>query len=293
MQAKHEQVEQEATDERTKVEAYFPSTIFEDIKAEQPHLFNSTAVVEKDFVRTEVVAGEEILLNIASEEVRAAFEEINASKIERPTSLTYRWLVPMASDVGRIATLTTNQLCIWNDAPLAAGGVPRGFVTQAGSEYLVGGGAWLNPDSGWMSSLRDASLTAQELQQRCPKVPNFVVEVRSRSETATNQKSKMVQWIRAGVQSGFLIDPIGRKTYVYARGIPAGGGHASSCPLLGANLGAALPAGVSRVPSTGGRVWVKQYAWGANAAVGQGPALVVPGVGHLAGFNLDHRRFRT
>jgi len=48
-----------------------------------------------------------------------------------------------------------------------------------------------------------------------PVVPNFVIEIRSQSETLRQQKSKMEEYQAAGVQLGWLIDPFDRKVHIY------------------------------------------------------------------------------
>jgi len=227
-------------------------------------------------IQAEVVAGQLVEIPFDSELERKNFERINLStRFERPSANYYRWHLSMSQDVLRIQSDIHGQLYVWNVQPVAAGGNRRGFLVEPGAQYIINvGGNFLDSDGSWMTYQRDASLTNQAKRHRCTRVPNFVVEVRSRGETRANQKEKMVRWIEAGVQSGFLVDPICRRTYVYVR--------------AGAGL---LPAGAAVAGHPG--VEKQRYLWGPNTAAGQGPALVVPGVGHLAGFNLDHQTFPT
>jgi Uma2 family endonuclease len=48
-----------------------------------------------------------------------------------------------------------------------------------------------------------------------PLCPDFVVELRSPSDTLESLRNKMREWMRLGVQLGWLIDRVGRKVYVY------------------------------------------------------------------------------
>ncbi|HEX8097551.1 MAG TPA: Uma2 family endonuclease, partial [Pyrinomonadaceae bacterium] len=48
--------------------------------------------------------------------------------------------------------------------------------------------------------------------------PDFVVELRSPSDSLGRLKEKMAEYIENGAQLGWLIDPFERKVYVYRPG---------------------------------------------------------------------------
>ena len=45
--------------------------------------------------------------------------------------------------------------------------------------------------------------------------PDFILEVRSRSQSVANQQQKMADWIDAGVKLGLLIDPESKTAWLY------------------------------------------------------------------------------
>ena len=49
-------------------------------------------------------------------------------------------------------------------------------------------------------------------------VPEFIVEVMSPSDRLRDAKTKLEQWIRNGVQLGWLIDGDAKTVYVYRKG---------------------------------------------------------------------------
>jgi len=103
----------------------------------------------------------------------------------------------------------------------------------------------------------------------------------------------MTKWIARGVQCGILIDIIGRRTYLYAKGVPAAAGNPATCPLLAAGAGIGVPVH-HRVPQTNVLVWMRCYPWGADTFNGaMGPALQVAAVGKAGrlGFVVDHGAF--
>jgi len=177
----------------------------------------------------------------------------------------------MSGDTALILSEAHGQLRTWNlPPPPPAPQVRRGNVLAPGAQFIINvNGDWRDADGSWTSHQRYARY---QPPGRITEIPHFVTEVRSPRQTRRQQKSKMVEWIEAGVQSGMLIDPFSRVTFVYAR-----------------NNGLLLPAGVA-IPLHGTVVKVR-HNWPANAGPGQGPALIVNGVGKVAGFSLNHQLF--
>jgi Uma2 family endonuclease len=55
----------------------------------------------------------------------------------------------------------------------------------------------------------------QKLEGFIPGAPDFLVEIRSKSDPLDTLKEKMQEWIGSGCRLAFLIDPVERKAYVY------------------------------------------------------------------------------
>ena len=51
-----------------------------------------------------------------------------------------------------------------------------------------------------------------------PKAPDFVVEVRSRTDSVVAGLAKMQEWMDGGARLGWCIDPYGRRVCVYRAG---------------------------------------------------------------------------
>ena len=87
------------------------------------------------------------------------------------------------------------------------------FDSSAG--FTLPNGAVRAPDAAWVLREKWDALTKEERMKFAPVVPNFVIEIRSQSETLRQQKSKMEEYLAAGVQLGWLIDPFDRKVHIY------------------------------------------------------------------------------
>ena len=78
-----------------------------------------------------------------------------------------------------------------------------------------------SPDVAWVRNDRWNALSSQEQEQFPPVCPDFVVELRSRTDSLRNLKEKMEEYISNGAELGWLIDPSDRRVHVYrADGAP-------------------------------------------------------------------------
>lgn len=70
-------------------------------------------------------------------------------------------------------------------------------------------------DAAWILSDRWNALQLEQQASFAPIVPDFVVELRSSSDTLASLKEKMDEYIANGVRLGLLIDRQNRQVYVY------------------------------------------------------------------------------
>jgi Uma2 family endonuclease len=58
-------------------------------------------------------------------------------------------------------------------------------------------------------------LTKKELSGYAPICPDFVLELRSKSDSLRVLRQKMEEYLANGVRLGWLLDPFSRKVYIY------------------------------------------------------------------------------
>jgi Uma2 family endonuclease len=75
-----------------------------------------------------------------------------------------------------------------------------------------------SPDLSWVRNERWNALSAAEQEQFPPLCPDFVVELRSKSDSFKSLNRKMQEYIENGAQLGWLIDPFQRKVHIYRPG---------------------------------------------------------------------------
>jgi Uma2 family endonuclease len=93
-----------------------------------------------------------------------------------------------------------------------------GQAFDSSTIFTLPNGAKRSPDFSWITNERWNALTEEEQERFPPLCPDFVVELRSRTDTLKNLRQKMEEYIANGAQLGWLIDPQERRVYVYRPG---------------------------------------------------------------------------
>jgi Uma2 family endonuclease len=89
------------------------------------------------------------------------------------------------------------------------------FDSSTGYDLSALGGGKLSPDVSWISAPK---LAGVDITGFIPVVPDFVIELRSRTDVLTDLQSKMQKYQQLGVQLGLLINPQGKTVEIYPAG---------------------------------------------------------------------------
>ncbi|NCS36582.1 MAG: Uma2 family endonuclease [Microcystis aeruginosa G11-01] len=103
------------------------------------------------------------------------------------------------------------QVYVWNRQRKLG----RVFDSSTGYDFTTMGGGKLSPDVSWIEKSR---LEGISLEQFCPVVPDFVIELRSTTDKLNQLQTKMLGYQRLGVRLGLLINPQDRQVEVYRLG---------------------------------------------------------------------------
>ncbi|MGD1901943.1 MAG: Uma2 family endonuclease [Geitlerinemataceae cyanobacterium] len=102
------------------------------------------------------------------------------------------------------------QLGIW----WRGAGKP-GKVFDSSTGFTMPSGAVLSPDASWVSADRWAKLTDPRSQTFATVCPDFVVELRSASDSLRVLQAKMGEYIENGARLGWAIDPQRQTVEIY------------------------------------------------------------------------------
>ncbi len=92
----------------------------------------------------------------------------------------------------------------------------KGF--DSSTIFKLPNGAHRSPDLSWVKLSRWDALTDNERRGFAPLCPDFVIELRSHTDSLPMLQEKMNEYIANGAQLGWLINPFEKKVYVYRPG---------------------------------------------------------------------------
>jgi len=107
----------------------------------------------------------------------------------------------------------TGQLFLWCEKYESLG---EGFDSSTG--FKLPNGATRAPDASWVSRDRWDALTQNEQEGFVPLCPDFVVELRSKTDSLGDVRDKMQEYMDNGARLGWLIDPQNKRVEVYRLG---------------------------------------------------------------------------
>lgn len=131
----------------------------------------------------------------------------------------------------RVEREPDGQLTIMSPIHLASGGHEADFIIQLGiyagtrkngkvfssnTGFTLPDGSVRAPDGAFVSNEQLDSLSASEKHSFASVVPEFIIEVRSDTDSIGKLLTKMKEvWIRNGVHLAWLIDPLNRVSYIF------------------------------------------------------------------------------
>jgi Uma2 family endonuclease len=91
----------------------------------------------------------------------------------------------------------------------------KGLMFDSSTTFVLPNGAKRSPNLSWVKMERWNALTKEQQEAFPPLCPDFVVELRSKSDALKSLQAKMREYIENDAQLGWLIDPIKRKVHIY------------------------------------------------------------------------------
>jgi Uma2 family endonuclease len=101
------------------------------------------------------------------------------------------------------------ELWLWNRQ------AQLGKVFSSSTIFTLPNGAKRSPDVAWVKGDRWESLTLEEQEKFPPLCPDFVIELRSRTDSLSQLQEKMQEYLNSGLQLGWLINPQSQQVEIY------------------------------------------------------------------------------
>ena len=130
-------------------------------------------------------------------------------QIERNAQGEVIVMPPAFSDTGNRNNKISYQLTRWAEQD----GTGECFDSSAG--FTLPSGSMRSPDASWIKLERWDALTEAQQASFAPICPDFVIELRSSSDTLKSLQAKLQEYIENGVRLGLLIDRQSCTVYCY------------------------------------------------------------------------------
>ena len=118
-------------------------------------------------------------------------------------------MIPTYSKTGIYNQEINFQLGLWKQE------YNLGYVFDSSTGFKLPSGAVRSPDASFILKERWNELSKEQKKSFAPIVPDFVIELRSSTDSLRDLQEKMQEWMQNGVKMGWLIDISAHKVYVY------------------------------------------------------------------------------
>ncbi len=135
-------------------------------------------------------------------------------RIERSANGEIIIMPPAFADTGNRNGRIFGQLFVWTEADAT------GEAFDSSSGFTLPNGATRSPDAAWILCDRWNALSPEQQASFAPIAPDFVVELRSSSDTLVSLKDKMEEYVANGVRLGLLIERKNCQVHVYRPNCP-------------------------------------------------------------------------
>ena len=130
-------------------------------------------------------------------------------RIERNSNLEIIIMSPVSTLSGLHSSEVFGQLYQWNAKDR------NGIVFDSSTGFTLPDRSVFSPDASWISNEKWKTLSEEDKNKFAPLCPEFVIEVRSKSDNLEDLKKKMSVWIANGTHLAWLIDPVDKVNYIF------------------------------------------------------------------------------
>ncbi|MEM6432620.1 MAG: Uma2 family endonuclease [Cyanobacteria bacterium P01_D01_bin.115] len=118
---------------------------------------------------------------------------------------------PVGGESGNQEATLITKVGIWNEQ------TQLGYVFSSSTIFSLPNGGDRSPDVAWVAKARWEALSPEDREAFPPLCPDFVIELRSRSDRLPPLQAKMQEYLDSGLQLGWLINPQNQQVEIYRR----------------------------------------------------------------------------
>lgn len=148
-------------------------------------------------------------INLTDEQYFQMCQKNRDLRFERTAEGVLLIMPPTGGETSNRNGRLNQQLFNWSDTN------ELGIAFDSNGGFKLPNGADRSPDAAWVKIDRWNALTAEQREKFIPLCPDFVVELRSPSDSLTELREKMQEYIENGARLGWLIDRKSKLVEIY------------------------------------------------------------------------------
>ncbi|NEP33374.1 MULTISPECIES: Uma2 family endonuclease [unclassified Moorena] len=148
-------------------------------------------------------------INLTDEQFFQLCQDNDDFKFERNANGDLIIMSPTGGSTGNRNGRLNQQLFNWSDSD------GTGIAFDSSTGFKLPNGADRSPDASWIPLQSWNSLTPQQQEKFLPLCPDFVIELRSPSDSLTAIRKKMEEYRDNGTRLGWLINRKDRQVEIY------------------------------------------------------------------------------
>ena len=117
-------------------------------------------------------------------------------------------MTPIGGERGIQEANLIGKVVLWNEQ------AQLGFVFSSSTVFKLPNGGDRSPDVAWASRERWEALSQTNREKFPPLCPDFVIELRSRTDRLAPLQAKMQEYLQSGLRLGWLINPQDRQVEI-------------------------------------------------------------------------------
>ncbi|MDJ0845448.1 Uma2 family endonuclease [Crocosphaera sp.] len=116
---------------------------------------------------------------------------------------------PLGGKSGKREARLISKLWVWNEE------TNLGVVFSSSTVFRLPNGGKRSPDVAWVKLEKWNRLTEEDQEKFPPLCPDFIIELRSRTDKLEDLQEKMLEYLDAGLILGWLINPQQQQVEIY------------------------------------------------------------------------------
>ncbi len=132
-------------------------------------------------------------------------------RIERDETGQIFIMAPTGSETGNINLRIAAKLAIWNESQKS------GVAFDSSTGFTLPDKSVLSPDVSWMKNENWNKIEKSDKEKFAHVCPDFVIEVRSKSDNMNYLKNKMLKWVKNCCSLAWLINPESGTAFIYRK----------------------------------------------------------------------------